>query len=72
MRFLQKFPKRTPGLGLRAWGTGASAEVNVHIAVSQETKQWDEVHSRIQESGIADIIDAVNRKKREWVYDPEI
>jgi len=72
IRILQKFPKRTPGIGLRAWGTGASAEVNVHIAVSEETKQWDEVHSRIEESGISDIIDAVNRKKQEWVYDPEI
>jgi hypothetical protein len=69
---LQKFPKRTPGIGLRAWGTGASAEVNVHIAVSQETKQWDEVHSRIEDSGISSVIEAVNRKKQEWVYDPEI
>lgn len=72
IRILQKLPKRTPGIGLRAWGTGASAEVNVHIAVSEETKQWDEIHSRIQDSGISDIIEAVNRKKQEWVYDPEI
>jgi hypothetical protein len=72
IRILQKQPKRTPGIGLRAWGTGASAEVNVHIAVSEETKQWDEVHSRIEDSGISDIIGAVNRKKQEWVYDPEI
>jgi len=27
VRILQKKPKRTPGIGLRAWGTGASAEV---------------------------------------------
>lgn len=72
VRILQKLPKRTPGIGLRAWGTGASAEVNVHISVSEETKQWDIVHSRIEESGIANIIEAVNRKKQEWVYDPEI
>ncbi len=31
IRILQKLPKRTPGIGLRAWGTGASAEVNVHL-----------------------------------------
>jgi hypothetical protein len=72
VRILQQLPKRTPGIGLRAWGTGASAEVNVHISVSQETKQWDEIHSRIEDSGISDIIEAVNRKKQEWVYDPEI
>ena len=72
IRILQKEPKRTPGIGLRAWGTGASAEVNVHIAVSEETKEWDEVHSRIEDSGLSDIIEAVNRRKQEWVYDPEI
>ena len=72
VRILQKQPKRTPGLGLRAWGTGASAEVNVHISVSQETKQWAEIHSRIEQSGISNIIDAVNRKTTEIVFDPEI
>ena len=72
IRILQRLPKRTPGIGLRAWGTGASAEVNVHISISNETKQWDEIHSRIQDSGIAGIIEAVNRKKQEWVDDPEI
>lgn len=72
IRILQKFPKRTPGIGLRAWGTGASAEVNVHIAVSEETKQWQEIHSRIEDSGISNIIEAINRKKQEWVHDPEI
>lgn len=72
VRILQKQPKRTPGIGLRAWGTGASAEVNVHISVSQETKRWVEIHSRIEQSGISDIINAVNRKKTEIVYDPEI
>jgi hypothetical protein len=72
IRILQKFPKRTPGVGLRAWGTGASAEVNVHISVSEETKPWQEIQKRIETSGISAIIDAVNRKKQEWVYDPEI
>src|SRR5690625_1930001 len=72
IHILQKLPKRTPGIGLRAWGTGARAEVNVHIAVSGETKRWDEVHARIEDFGISDIIEAVNRKKQEWVYDPEI
>ena len=72
IRILQKMPKRTPGIGLRAWGTGASAEVNVHISVSGETKGWDEVSSRIQSNGVADIIEAVNRKRTELVFDPEI
>ena len=72
VRILQKQPKRTPGIGLRAWGTGASAEVNVHISVSQETKQWAEIQSRVEARGVSDIIEAVNRKKTEVVYDPEI
>lgn len=72
IRILQKLPKRTPGIGLRAWGTGASAEVNVHISVNGETKGWEEIHNRVQTDGIIDIIDAVNRKRTELVFDPEI
>ena len=72
IRILQTLPKRTPGIGLRAWGTGASAEVNVHISVGRETKRWDEIHSRIEENGITDIIEAVNRRRTELVFDPEV
>jgi hypothetical protein len=72
VRILQTQPKRTPGIGLRAWGTGASAEVNVHVSITSETKAWDEIHYRIQGRGLIDIIDAVNRKRTELVYDPEI
>ena len=72
IRILQKQPKRTPGIGLRAWGTGASAEVNVHISVAGETKRWGEIHSRIVENGVTDIVEAVNRKKTELVFDPEV
>ena len=72
VRVLQKKPKRTPGIGLRAWGTGASAEVNVHINVAEETKPWREVFERIVADSLSDIIGAINRKKTELVYDPEI
>lgn len=72
IRILQKQPKRTPGIGLRAWGTGASAEVNVHISIAEETKAWMEVFERIAQNSLSDIIEAINRKKTEVVYDPEI
>jgi hypothetical protein len=72
IRILQTMPKRTPGIGLRAWGTGASAEVNVHVSIGSETKPWPEIHSRIESNGIDDIIQAVNRKRTEVVFDPEI
>ncbi len=72
IRILQKHPKRTPGVGLRAWGTGANAEVNVHISLSEETKSWDEVFQRICDNGLDNIVAAINRKRTELVYDPEI
>ena len=37
-----------------------------------ETKDWDTIHHRIESGGILDIIDAVNRKRTELVFDPEI
>lgn len=72
IRILQTMPQRTPGIGLRAWGTGASAEVNVHLSISADTKPWREIADRIRVNGITDIISAVNRKRTEVVYDPEI
>ena len=72
IKILQNSPKRTPGIGLRAWGTGASAEVNVHISINNDTKGWNEIFNRIKNNGISEIINAVNRKKTEIVYDPEI
>ena len=72
IRILNTIPKRTPGIGLRAWGTGASAETNVHLSVREDTKPWDEISERIVTKGVDDIVQAVNRKRQEWVYDPEI
>jgi hypothetical protein len=72
IRILQQKPERTPGIGLKAWGTGASAEVNVHISIQAETTGWPVVRDRIKRNGLIDIINAVNRKRKEWVYDPEI
>ena len=72
IRILQKQPRRTPGIGLRAWGTGASAEVNVHISIAEETKPWKEIFDRIVSNSLGDTIEAINKKKTEVVYDPEI
>lgn len=72
VRILQTKPERTPGIGLRAWGTGANAEVNVHVSIEQDTTSWSVLCDRIIDKGISDIMRAVNRKKWEEVYDPEI
>jgi hypothetical protein len=72
VRILQTKPKRTPGIGLKAWGTGASGEINVHLSIREDTTPWAEVTRRIVDSGVGDIVVAVNRKRMEEVYDPEI
>jgi len=72
IRILQTLPKRTPGIGLRAWGTGAAAEVNVHLSIRDDMRSWDEVRTRIVAGGLDDIVRAVNRRRQEMVYDPEI
>lgn len=72
IRVLQTMPRRTPGIGLRAWGTGASAEVNVHVSIEDDMTPWVSIGERIQRNGIQDVIAAVNRRRTEEVYDPEI
>jgi hypothetical protein len=72
IRILQTIPHRTPGIGLRAWGTSARGEVNVHLSIAEDMKDWAEIHQRITEGGLSNIIEAVNRRHQEWVYDPEI
>jgi hypothetical protein len=72
VKILQINPRRTPGIGQRAWGTAARGEVNVHISVSEETKFWEEIADRIVSNGLQDLVDAVNRKVMQEVYDPEI
>jgi hypothetical protein len=72
IRVLQTKPERTPGIGMRGWGTGASAEVNVHVSLAADTTPWDNVGTRIEENGVKDIVGAVNRKRVEEIFDPEI
>jgi hypothetical protein len=72
IRILQTKPRRTPGIGLRAWGTGANAEVNTHVSIKDDMTEWDVVKERIIEKGVIDILQAVDRKRTEEVYDPEI
>ena len=72
VRILNTQPGRTPGIGIRAWGTGARAELNVHVSIKEDTTPWSVVRERIKVKGVDDIIAAVNRKRVEEVYDPEI
>ncbi len=72
IRILQTKPYRTPGIGLRAWGTAARGEVNVHLSIREDMTSWNTVRGRVLTGGILDIVQAVNRRRMEEVYDPEI
>lgn len=72
IKVLQDKPMRTPGIGLRAWGNRASAEVNVHLSLSEDTKLWPDVRARLKTEGLSGIIQSVNRRVQAWVYDPEL
>lgn len=72
IKILKENPERTPGIGMKAWGTGASAEVNIHVSIEDDMTLWTEVQKRIISNGVEDIIDAVNRKRMAEIYDPEI
>jgi hypothetical protein len=72
IKILQSLPKRTPGLGVPAWGTGASAEVNVHVSIAAETTSWEAVEQMIITSGTSRVLAAIDRRVTEEVPDPEI
>lgn len=72
IKILRDRPERTPGIGLRAWGTGANAEVNVHISISEDMVKWSDIQSRIMRWGISDIIKSINKESKEIVYNPDI
>jgi hypothetical protein len=72
IRILKTKPRRTPGLGLKAWGTGVSGEVNVHVSIKEDMTPWETVRDRIVSKGVGDILRAVGRRRQEWVDDPEI
>ncbi|HWH44109.1 MAG TPA: hypothetical protein VNT32_05225 [Thermoleophilaceae bacterium] len=56
LAILRENPRRCPGLGVKAAGTGAfNAEVNVHVSVAQETWPWDEVERLLLTEGVAAV-----------------
>lgn len=63
---------RVPGLGVRAFGSTASAEANVHIEISKETIPWSDLVARLQASGIAGVHGEINATKRATVPAPTI
>lgn len=64
MAILRANPRRCPGLGVKAAGTGAfNAEVNVHVSVANETTPWDDVASMLAWQGIQPVLDLIRHKE---------
>lgn len=71
IRILQQKAERTPGIGLRAWGTGASAEVNVHLSLREDMTPWTAVDQLISGQGLTRVVAGIDRRRMELVFDPE-
>src|SRR6185295_46081 len=73
LAIMRKHPRRVPGLGVKAAGTGViRGEVNIHVSVEQETRSWDEVADLIRGKGIQRVLNQVTRTVQAEVPDPEL
>jgi hypothetical protein len=68
---MREKPRRVPGLGIKAAGTGAFvAEVNVHVSVRGETEPWENVASLIKSDGIQAALNRIRRTENQTVWSP--
>jgi hypothetical protein len=44
----------------------------VHLSIREDTTPWADVAERVTKRGLGDVIAAINKRRQEWVYDPEI
>ncbi len=66
-------PRRCPGLGVKAAGTGTfNAEVNIHISVAEETVAWDEIASSIKAGGLKSVLEKIRHVEKASVRAPLI
>lgn len=72
LKILAEKPERTPGIGIRAWGTGASSEVNVHVSRKSDMISLTSVFEQIKKAGVQAIVAAVNRTASKEVPDPHL
>lgn len=73
LAILRENPRRCPGLGVKAAGTGAfNAEVNVHVSVSTETVSWDALEALLLSDGVAAVRELITRTEMREVPAPEL
>jgi len=73
LAIMRRHPRRVPGLGVKAAGTGViRGEVNIHVSVEEETRPWDDVADAVRRHGIQYVLDQVIRTVRAEIPDPEL
>jgi hypothetical protein len=73
LAIMRRHPRRVPGLGVKAAGTGViRGEVNIHVSVQQETRPWDDVADDLRRHGIQHVLDQVTRTVRAEIPAPEL
>jgi hypothetical protein len=73
LAIMHKHPRRVPGLGVKAAGTGViRGEVNIHVSVDQETRPWGEVADLLRAYGVQHVLDQVTRTAPTEIPDPNL
>lgn len=71
LAILRENPRRCPGLGVKAAGTGTfNAEVNVHVSVRGETQPWDDIADILRRSGVIGVLDLIRTTETRLVQAP--
>lgn len=71
LAILRQRPRRVPGLGVKAAGTGViRGEVNIHVSVSGETRPWDEIAEQLRDLGVQHVLDQIAQTALAEVPDP--
>jgi hypothetical protein len=73
LAIMRKQPRRVPGLGVKAAGTGViRGEVNIHVSVDQETKPWAVVADLLRTRGVQRVLNLVARTAPAEIPDPDL
>lgn len=67
---LRDQPKRTPGIGVPAWGTAARGEINVHVSAQGEMQAWEDVEAKLATGGVKSVLAEINRQATRSVSAP--
>jgi len=71
LAIMRKQPRRVPGLGVKAAGTGViRGEVNIHVSVEQETMPWGTVAGLLRTHDVQHVLDLVTRTAQAEIPNP--